>query len=128
MKKPWEGLGMSKKEFMKVINISKDDEAKALVAYCFRNNPRLEELHCENKISQEDMKTMMKYAVNQMYYFLWLRDESNMFYQAVMRFNHLFFTTKWDDPDIDIEERRLMDIEALEYSHVLFNQNGINEK
>ena len=99
----WKELNLTNKEFKEALTISLNDEAKSLVADCFRNNPKIEQLHDYDKISQEDMKTIMKHAVNRMYYWLWLKENYKFIYDMHLKTNHLIYTNKWDVPEIDID-------------------------
>jgi hypothetical protein len=104
-KKVWCQINMTEKEFEKALSISMEEEAKALVADCFRNNPKLEEIHSRNNISQDEMKEMMKYAVNRMYYWLWLKKKINFIYQKNLKLNGLIYSDSWDKPDIDVKKQ-----------------------
>jgi hypothetical protein len=85
-------------------------EARALVALAFRNGP-IEDLHagrpctvCSgnaeiSRISDEEMKAIMKSAVNTLYRLLWQRDCDPVAYNenlALGRRN----TLNWDDPEL----------------------------
>jgi hypothetical protein len=85
-------------------------EAKALVALAFRNGP-IEDLHggklcptCSDQpefshISAEEMKTIMKSAVDTVYRLLWEREYDPEKYQRNVAFG-LRYTTDWDDPEL----------------------------
>lgn len=73
------------------------DEAKAIVALAFRNGP-IESCHAGDGISDEDMRAIMKHAVDWVYLLLKLRDSGEPFFDAVVQLGMLF-TTAWDDPD-----------------------------
>lgn len=85
-------------------------EVKALVALAFCNGP-IEELHagspcpaCSGKaeishISDEEMKNLMKSAVNALYRFLWLRNHDPRSYEEQMVFGRRY-SAHWDDPEI----------------------------
>jgi hypothetical protein len=85
-------------------------EAKALVALAFRNGP-IEYLHagklcptCSGEpqvshISEEEMKTIMKSAVDTVYRLLWQREYDPEKYQRNVEFG-LRYTTHWDDPEL----------------------------
>ncbi len=85
-------------------------EAKALVALAFRNGP-IEDLHagklcptCSGEpqfshISEEEMKTIMKSAVDTVYRLLWQREYAPEKYQRNVEFG-LRYTTHWDDPEL----------------------------
>ena len=84
-------------------------EAKAIVALAFRNGP-IENVHagipcptCEgetrySRISQSEMKTIMKSAVNRIYTLLLFKATNPAEFEALMRYGSLF-TRQWDDPE-----------------------------
>jgi hypothetical protein len=84
-------------------------EAKAIVALPFRNGP-IEDLHagkpcpaCEGKagysrISDAEMKVIMKNAVNHVYKLLRLKVEDPDLYAREIAFGERH-TAKWDDPE-----------------------------
>ena len=83
-------------------------EAKAIVALAFRNVP-IEDLHggqpCParagrdglSRITDDEMKAIIKHAVNHVYQLLVLREESPVEYEAKIRFGERY-TAKWDEP------------------------------
>ena len=83
-------------------------EAKALVALAFRNGP-IEEIHAGrhcptcagnagySRITDEEMKAIIKNAVNQLYALLVLKIEKPDEYERKIQFG-VRYTTKWDDP------------------------------
>lgn len=85
-------------------------EAKALVALAFRNGP-IETLHagglcphCSGKaeishISDEEMKHVMKSAVNALYRLLWLREHDPQSYDEHLALGRRY-TSHWDDPEL----------------------------
>ena|SRR5580698_3446170 len=85
-------------------------EAKAIVALAFRNGP-IEDLHagadcpiCSGKdkyshISNEQMKTIMKSAVNKVYSLLRQRDRDSIAYAKSLELR-CRYTQAWDDPEI----------------------------
>ena len=85
-------------------------EAKAIVALAFRNGP-IEDIHagkpcptCRAKpgysrITDEEMKVIMKNAVDHVYKLLWLRERKPQEYEAQIKFADSY-TTSWDDPHI----------------------------
>lgn len=91
-------------------------EAKALVALAFRNGP-IEDLHagractvCSGNqeishISDEEMKTIMKSAVNTLYRLLWLRDSDPAAYNEKLALGRRF-TLHWDDPELKVPTRK----------------------
>jgi hypothetical protein len=91
-------------------------EAKALVALAFRNGP-IEDLHagrpcsvCSGNpevshISDEEMKAIMKSAVNSLYRLLWLRDWDAAAYNEKLSLGRRF-TLRWDDPELKEPTRK----------------------
>ena len=91
-------------------------EAKALVALAFRNGP-IEDLHagrpcavCSGNreishISDEEMKAIMKSAVNILYRLLWLRDCDPDAYNEKLALGRRF-TLHWDDPELKAPTRK----------------------
>lgn len=90
-------------------------EAKAITALAFRNGP-IEDLHagkvctaCSGNpevshISDDEMKRIMKSAVNKMYRLLWQRDHDPGAYLKSLTLGERY-TLRWDLPEI--EEPRL---------------------
>ena len=91
-------------------------EAKAIVALAFRNGP-IEDLHagrpctvCNgnqeiSNISDEEMKAIMKSAVNNLYRLLWQRDCDPMAYQENQALGRRY-TLHWDDPELKKPTRK----------------------
>jgi hypothetical protein len=91
-------------------------EAKALVALAFRNGP-IEDLHagrpctvCSGKpevshISDEEMKAIMKSAVDTLYRLLWQRDCDPAAYNEALALGRRH-TVHWDDPDLKSPTRK----------------------
>jgi hypothetical protein len=91
-------------------------EAKAPVALAFRNGP-IEELHagkpCKvcsgnqeiSHISDEEMKAIMKSAVNTLYRLLWQRDCDPAAYSEKLALGRRF-TLQWDDPELKEPTRK----------------------
>ena len=91
-------------------------EAKALVALAFRNGP-IEDLHagrpcavCSgdreiSHITDEEMKAIMKSAVNTIYRLLWLRDSDPVAYKEKLALG-IRFTLHWDDPELKKPTRK----------------------
>ena len=91
-------------------------EAKALVALAFRNGP-IEDLHagrlctvCSGNweishITDEEMKAIMKSAVDAMYRLLWLRDFDSAAYNEKLALGRRF-TLDWDNPELKEPTRR----------------------
>jgi len=91
-------------------------EAKALVALAFRNGP-IENLHagrpcalCSGKpdvshISDDEMKGLMKSAVNALYRLLWMREHDSRSYDEQLALGRRY-TLHWDDPELKKTVRR----------------------
>ncbi len=88
------------------IKLSREDEAKALVVWAFRNNPTLEHIHGGNeagipdnisRIKENEMKQIMKYAVDQMNFYLWLKEKRYPVYKILLKFG-TNYTKDWDKP------------------------------
>ena len=85
-------------------------EAKAMVALVFRNGP-IEALHAGkpcavcggnsavSHISDEEMKTIMKSAVDTLYRLLWQRENDPKHYLENLALGERY-TARWDDPEI----------------------------
>jgi hypothetical protein len=85
-------------------------EAKALVALAFRNGP-IENLHagrpctlCSGKpdishVSDDEMKLLMKSAVNALYRLLWMREHDPRSYDEQLVLGRRY-TLHWDDPEL----------------------------
>lgn len=85
-------------------------EAKALVALAFRNGP-IEAIHagrpcvvCSGNpevshISDEEMKAIMKSAVDTLYRLLWQRDYDPAAYSENVALGRRY-TVHWDDPEL----------------------------
>lgn len=84
-------------------------EAKMIVAMAFRNGP-IEDLHagktcptcsadnCYSRISDEEMKGIMKAAVNTVYSLLWKKDNDSEAYTKSLALGARY-TQRWDDPE-----------------------------
>jgi len=85
-------------------------EAKARVVLAFRNGP-IEDLHAGKScpvcsgmadvshISDDEMKLLLKSAVNAMYRLLWQRDYDPIAYNEALAFGRRN-TIHWDDPEL----------------------------
>jgi len=83
-------------------------EAKAIVALAFRNGP-IENIHagkpcptCSDqagysRITDEEMKAVMKNAVNKLYALLLLKSSDPDKYESEIRFGERY-TANWDEP------------------------------
>jgi hypothetical protein len=91
-------------------------ETKAMVALAFRNGP-IEALHagkqcaaCAGRqgtshISDEEMKTIMKSAVDTLYRLLWQRENDPKAYLEKLALGERY-TLRWDDPELKEPQRR----------------------
>lgn len=85
-------------------------ETKALVALAFRNGP-IEDVHAGklcltcggrseySRVSDEQMKAIMKSAVNRLYSLLWQRENDVADYAKSLALG-MKYSTRWDDPEI----------------------------
>lgn len=85
-------------------------EAKAIVALAFRNGP-IEDLHAGrlcptctgqdgfSRITDDEMKLIMKHAVDHVYHLLLLREENPVEYESKISLGARY-TAKWDEPQI----------------------------
>ena len=85
-------------------------ETKSLVALVFRNGP-IENLHAGrpcpacggsaeiSHITDEEMKGLMKSAVNALYRLLWLREYDPRSYDEQLALGRRY-TLHWDDPEL----------------------------
>jgi hypothetical protein len=84
-------------------------KAKSIVALAFRNGP-IEQLKAGrpcptcaedasfSRISDDEMKTVMKNAVSRLYALLLLKAENAQEYERQLQFGDLY-TRRWDDPE-----------------------------
>jgi hypothetical protein len=91
-------------------------EAKMMVALAFRNGP-IEALHagkpcavCSGNpavshISDEEMKAIMKSAVDTLYRLLWQREHDPRTYLEKLALGERY-TMRWDDPELKEPQRR----------------------
>jgi hypothetical protein len=76
--------------------------AKFMARECFRSSPRLEDMHTEGKIGQEDMKEIMIDVVNRTYLFLSLLAGSNGSDVVEILKEH-DMVPKWNEPEMPEE-------------------------
>jgi hypothetical protein len=93
-------------------------EAQSLVAMAFRNGP-IEDVHagmdcptCSGRpeyshITQDEMKRIMKHAVDKLYALLWIREHCPDVYGHVVQAGNLY-THEWDLPERSREEIELL--------------------
>jgi len=91
-------------------------ETRVMVAMAFRNGP-IEVLHagkpcaaCRGNpeishISDDEMKAIMKSAVDTLYRLLWQRENHRTAYLKILQFGARH-TINWDDPELDKPRRR----------------------
>jgi hypothetical protein len=91
-------------------------EAKAIVALAFRNGP-IEQIHAGqpcptcaghpgfSRITDDEMKMIVKNAVDHVYALLVLKEENPEEYETKVRFGKRY-TAKWDDPKMPRSPRR----------------------
>ena len=91
-------------------------EAKAIIALAFRNGP-IESLHagrpftfCSGNqeishITDEEMKAIMKSAVNTLYRLLWQRNCDPVAYNENLALGRRY-TLHWDDPELKKPSRK----------------------
>ena len=97
-------------------------EAKAMVALAFRNGP-IEAVHagspcavcCGNPavshISDDEMKAIMKSAVDTLYRLLWRRESDPAAYLELLAFGERN-SINWDDPELEKPRRRGISTES----------------
>ena len=105
------------------------EEAKSIVVLAFRNGP-IEDVHAGKEcptcsgnseyshITQEEMKRIMKRAVDKVYALLWIRDHHPEVFRHVVNAGNAF-TAGWDSP-----ERRRESIEFMVRTAELFSSGG----
>jgi len=88
-------------------------EAKAIVALAFRNGP-IEDIHtgkpcptCSrdanySRITDAEMKLIMKNAVDRVYSLLWMKQNKPTAYAASVEFGRLY-ANAWDDPVLRLQ-------------------------
>ena len=76
--------------------------AKFTARECFRSSPRLEDMHTEGKIGQEDMKELMIDVVNRTYLFLSVLTSSNGS-EVVEILKEHEMVPKWNEPEMPEE-------------------------
>ena len=76
--------------------------AKFMVRECFRSSPRLEDMHTEGKIGQEDMKELMIDVVNRTYLLLSVLASANGS-EVVEILKEHDMVPKWNEPEMPEE-------------------------
>jgi len=99
------------------INIPLKEQAKSIVVLAFRNGP-IENIHAGkgikipntvSRITDDEMKKMMKFAVNFVYGLLWLKEHRPNLYKVAIA-SGLMSTGEWDDPNISIDPLSKIDL------------------
>jgi hypothetical protein len=97
-------------------------EAKALVALAFRNGP-IEDVHAGNvcptcdgdpeysRITQEEMRSIMKAAVDRIYTYLLLKENDKAAYDALLSYGAKY-ARAWDAPSLTEDIRGISDSSA----------------
>jgi hypothetical protein len=97
-------------------------EAKAIVALAFRNGP-IEDVHagkvyptCDGNpeyshITQDEMRSIMKAAVDRIYTFLLLKENDEAAYEVLLSFGEKY-TRAWDEPSLTKNIRGISDSTA----------------
>jgi hypothetical protein len=95
--------------FVKTLDAQIARESKVIVALAFRNKP-IEDVHagklCSaccgspdySRITEDEMKAMMKSAVNAVYKLLWNRDHDPEAYRKSIEYG-VRFTSRWDEAE-----------------------------
>jgi hypothetical protein len=76
--------------------------AKFMARECFRSSPKLEDMHTEGKIGQEEMKELMIDVVNRTYLFLAVLASSNG-REVIGILKQSDMVPKWNDPEMPEE-------------------------
>jgi len=79
--------------------------ANALAMISFRSGSLIEDLHCEGKIKDSEMKQLNKYAANELYTFLKLLSKGHpdeMRYELELA---LMTTAGWDKPEFTFDKK-----------------------
>lgn len=78
--------------------------SKAITHFVFRNGP-VENMHSNNQLSEEDMKTLNKYMVNRMAGLLTaIADNNWMQLELLLSYHYQYFGSDWDKVEPDVEE------------------------
>jgi hypothetical protein len=90
-------------------------EARAIVALAFRNGP-IEDIHAGqqcptcagcaglSRITDDEMRAIIKHAVNHVYQLLVLRDEDPVEYESKIQYGERY-TARWDKPEMPRRRR-----------------------
>jgi hypothetical protein len=97
-------------------------EAKAIVALAFRNGP-IEDVHagrlcptCDgdpkySRITQEEMRSIMKAAVDRIYTYLLMKENDKAAYDVLLSYGAKY-TRAWDEPSLTEDIRGISDSSA----------------
>lgn len=77
--------------------------AKAITHFVFRNGP-VEDMHANNQLSQDDMKTLNKYMVNRIAGLLITMADNNWLQLELLLSYYGRYGTEWDKAEPDVEE------------------------
>src|SRR5207245_10558346 len=72
-------------------------EAKSIVAFAFRNGP-IETIHADSRISDDEMRALMKFAVDHVYHLLALRERDHERYKLGVEAYARAYCQAWDEP------------------------------
>lgn len=102
----------SKKRLLKRENI--DVISKAITHFAFRNGP-IEDMHANNQLSENDMKTLNKYMVNRIAGLLSAIADNNWLQLELLLSYYRFFGIEWDKAEPDLEEINSVLKNAIKY-------------
>lgn len=91
----------SKERLLRRENI--DSISKAITHFAFRNGP-IENMHYNNQLSENDMKTLNKYMVNRIAGLLTAIADNNWLQLELLLSYYTHFGTRWDKAEPDVEE------------------------
>lgn len=80
-----------------------DAVAKAITHFAFRNGP-VEDMHSNDQLTQNDMKTLNKYMVNRIAGLLTAIADQKWLHLEALFSCYQFYGTEWDKAEPDIEE------------------------
>jgi len=80
-----------------------DAISKAITHFAFRNGP-IEDMHANNQLSEDDMKTLNKYMVNRISGLLTAIADNNWLQLELLLAYYRLFGTDWDEAEPDMEE------------------------
>lgn len=102
----------SKERLLKRENI--DTISKAITHFIFRNGP-VEDMHANNQLSENDMKTLNKYMVNRIAGLLTAIENNNWLQLELLLAYYGLFGSEWDQAVPDMEEINSALENALKY-------------